>query len=76
MKNPKEENTGKKFNNAIKYSAIGFQMIATIGLLTFIGYKIDEHRNSKSQIITAIFGLLGVGIALYQAIRQVTKDSK
>jgi len=73
MENPKEENEGKKPNAAVKYSAIGFQMIATIGLLTFIGYKIDEHRNSKTNLITALFGLAGVGIALYQAIKQVIK---
>ncbi len=74
MENPKEEDTKKKVNVAVKYSAIGFQMIATIGLLTFIGYKIDEHRQSKTNLITAAFALVGVGIALYQAIRQVTRD--
>ncbi|WP_343523464.1 AtpZ/AtpI family protein [Pedobacter sp.] len=74
MENPKEEDPKKKVNAAAKYSAIGFQMIATIGLLTFIGYKIDEHRNSKSKLITAAFALAGVGIALYQAIKQVTRD--
>ena len=47
MENQKED-TKKKVNAAAKYSAIGFQMIATIGLLTFVGYKIDEHRNSIS----------------------------
>jgi hypothetical protein len=48
-------------------------MIATIGLLTFIGYKIDEHRQSKTNLITAAFALAGVGIAIYQAIRQATR---
>lgn len=73
MENPKEENTEKKVNAAAKYSAIGFQMIATIGLLTFIGYKIDEYLQKETKIITAAFALIGVGIALYQVIRQVTK---
>lgn len=73
MENPKEDDSNKKVNAAAKYSAIGFQMIITIGFLTFIGYKIDEHRNSKTRIITAAFALLGVGIALYQVIKQVTK---
>jgi len=73
MEKPKDENSEKKVNSAVKYSTIGFQMIATIGLLTFIGYKIDEHRQSKTNLITAAFALAGVGIALYQAIRQVTK---
>lgn len=73
MEKPQEENPNKKFSTAAKYSAIGFQMIATIGLFTFIGYKIDEHRNSKTNIITAMFALLGVAIALYQSIKQVIR---
>lgn len=73
MENPKEEGSNRKVNAAAKYSAIGFQMIATIGLLTFIGFKIDEHRNSKTKLITAAFALAGVGIALYQAIKQATR---
>ncbi|WP_316755897.1 AtpZ/AtpI family protein [Pedobacter aquatilis] len=73
MEKPKEENSEKKVNAAAKYSAIGFQMIATIGLLTFIGYKIDQHRQSETNIITAAFALLGVGIALFQVIRQIMK---
>lgn len=73
MEKPKEENSEKKVNAAAKYSAIGFQMITTIGLLTFIGYKIDEHRRSETNIITAAFALVGVGIALFQVIRQVMK---
>lgn len=74
MENPKEEDTKKKVNAAAKYSAIGFQMIITIGLFTFIGYKIDDYRNSETRLITAGFALLGVGIALYQVIKQVTKN--
>lgn len=74
MENPKDDNSRKKINSAAKFSVIGFQMIATIGLLTFIGYKIDEHRKSKTNIITAVFALIGVGMALYQAIKQATKE--
>ncbi|WP_316735062.1 AtpZ/AtpI family protein [Pedobacter aquatilis] len=73
MDKPEHENNGKKFSGMAKYSAIGFQMIATIGLLTFIGYKIDEYQKNESNLITAIFALIGVVLGLYQAIRQVTK---
>lgn len=74
MEEQEEKNIKKTVNNAVKYSAIGFQMIATIGLLSFIGYKIDKYRNAKTLIFTAIFGLIGVGIALYQVIKEVTKE--
>lgn len=74
MENNEDEDNVKKTSNIAKFSAIGFQMIATIGLFTFIGYKIDQHRASKTPIITAMFALVGVAIALYQAIKQATKQ--
>ena len=74
MENKTDEDRGKKMSNLAKFSSIGFQMFATIALFTFIGYKIDEHRNTKTPLITAGFALLGVSIALYQAIKQATKE--
>ena len=74
MENKKDKDVGKNMSNLAKFSAIGFQMVATIGLFAFIGYKIDEHRKSKTPIITAVFALVGVAIALYQAIKQATRE--
>lgn len=67
----------KKSNttNFAKYSGIGFQMLAIIALFTFAGYKIDGYRNSPKLIFTAVFGLIGVVISLYQVVRQLnSKD--
>ena len=72
-----ERNSDKKnrgLNSYIKYSAAGFQMLATIGLFTFIGYKIDAYRGSSQPIFTALISLIGVVISLYQVIRQVNKN--
>jgi len=68
---PKE----KKSTNFVKYTGMGFQMLATIGVFAFAGYKIDQYRNSAQMIFTALLGLLGVIISLYQVIRQLnSKD--
>jgi len=61
----------KKPVNFIKYSGMGFQMLATIGLFTFIGYKIDAYRNSPKPIFTMLLGVAGVVISLYQVVRQL-----
>lgn len=54
---------------------MGFQMLATIGVFAFAGYKIDQYRNNDKMIFTALLGLLGVIISLYQVIRQLnSKD--
>ncbi|MET3113425.1 F0F1-type ATP synthase assembly protein I [Pedobacter sp. CG_S7] len=73
MKDPnanKEENTS---SSMVKYSGMGFQMLATIGLFAFIGHKIDQHQQNKKPIFTAIFSLLGVILSLYQVIKQLNK---
>ncbi|MES2417193.1 MAG: AtpZ/AtpI family protein [Bacteroidota bacterium] len=67
----KEE--GKQANNFAKYTGVAFQMFATIGLFTFIGYKIDSYRTHKQPIYTAILGLLGVIVSLYMVVRSLTK---
>lgn len=65
------EQNDKPINNYIKYSALGFQMIAIIGVFTFIGYKIDESAAHDTKWITAIFSLIGVFASLYIVIRSV-----
>ncbi|MFM6953860.1 MAG: AtpZ/AtpI family protein [Sphingobacteriaceae bacterium] len=59
-----------------RYAGIGFQMVAIIGLFTFIGLKLDDKFETHSPIFTAIFALLGVCLALYQVIRSVLNTKK
>ena len=67
---PKKDNAASSF---IKYSSIGFQMLATIGLFAFVGYKIDQHQNNSKPIVAAILSLIGVVISLYQVIKQLDR---
>ncbi len=62
---------GKNTTNFIKYSGIGFQMLGTIGLFAFAGYKIDGYRGGHKLIFTALLGLLGVIFSLYQVVKQL-----
>ena len=70
----KSDQNKKNVNNFAKYSSISFQMLATIGLFALAGYKIDEYRNSKAPVFTAVFSLIGVVISLYQVVRQLNKN--
>lgn len=74
MTEPEENNQIKEASNFAKYTGVAFQMLATIGVMAFIGYKIDENRGSKQQIFTAIFGLIGVIVSLVQVVRSLNKD--
>ena len=63
-------------NNFAKYSAISFQMLATIGLFAFAGYKIDEGKNNKTPVFATIFSFIGVVVSLYMVIKQLNKNDK
>lgn len=71
-----EQEHKKNTTNFVKYSGLGFQMLATIGVFAFGGYKLDEYLKNAKPVCMAIFGLIGVIISLYQVVRQLNnKDS-
>ncbi|WP_461788405.1 AtpZ/AtpI family protein [Pedobacter sp.] len=67
-------NQPKPASNFVKYTAVGFQMLITIGLFAFVGYKIDQHQQNDNYIFTAILGLLGTAASLYQVVKSLNKE--
>lgn len=61
----------KLLNNYVRYTGLGFQMIAVIGVFAFIGYKLDEWQQTKQPVYTALLSVIGVCAALYQVIRSL-----
>ncbi len=57
----------------LKFTGMGFQMLAVIGICTFVGYKIDESGHHSVKWVTAVLSLTGVFISLYLVIRSVKK---
>ena len=58
-------------NSYFKFTGMGFQMLAIIGICTFVGYKIDEAGHHAVKWVTAVLSLTGVFISLYLVIRSV-----
>lgn len=79
MKEPKEA-PKKKLNNPFSayahYSGMALQMIAIIGVGTFIGYQLDEYYETEKPLFTAGFSLVSVLIAIFVIIRQLLPNSK
>jgi hypothetical protein len=73
----KDSNRDKQNANGFaKYSAISFQMLATIGLFAFAGYKLDESQNNKTPVFATLFSFVGVVLSLYMVIKQLNKNDK
>lgn len=70
-----QDNQNQKKNNPLntyaRFSGIGFQMIAIIGLGVYLGIKLDEKYPNKYKLFTIIISLLSISIALYSVIKQV-----
>ena len=71
--NEKNNSNNKPNNSYLKFTGLGFQMIAIIGVFTFIGYKIDESFNHSMKWMTAILSLVGVLISIYSVIIMLKK---
>jgi ATP synthase protein I len=69
----KEKKEQPDSNNFLKYSGLGFQMIATIGLAAYAGIKLDEYFQVKSHMFTVVLMLLGVIGSMYLVIKGLMK---
>jgi ATP synthase protein I len=72
-KNEQDENDSRPLNAYVKYSGMGFQMIAIIGIFAYAGYKIDQSANHQVKWVTAILSLVGVFISMYIVIVSLKK---
>ncbi len=56
----------------MKYAGVAMQFAVTLGLLGYLGYRIDERYDSDPWgVLSGI--LLGMGIGLWSMLRQIEK---
>ena len=53
------------------YSAIVFQMLATMGLGFWGGKKINDYFEIERNLLTIAIGFLGMGLAFYNLLHQL-----
>ncbi|QHJ08625.1 AtpZ/AtpI family protein [Hymenobacter busanensis] len=71
---PQPPNSDQKQSSQLaRYSGVGMQMLATIGLSTWLGIELDK-RMGWSPWATVVLALLGVFAAMYQIIRAASRD--
>jgi F0F1-type ATP synthase assembly protein I len=68
---------GKKLkqqsNTYLKYSSLGFQLLATIGVAGWLGYLLDKELDMEFPAFMLGFGLLGFAGMTYQIYRSINK---
>jgi hypothetical protein len=66
----------KGIANLARYSAMGFQMFAIMGLAAWGGIALDRHLNWKFPVFTFLLTIAGVVLALVYFIRDIGQFSR
>ena len=64
--------SGKKSAGFLRYSGMATQMLGTILIFTYAGYKLDEWQQNKIPVWTLILSLTSIAASLYLLIRGIT----
>jgi hypothetical protein len=70
QRNQKNKN---KFDDFIRYSSLGFEMMVIIALGTFGGYKIDQWMNNDFKGFTLGLMIISVVVSIIYGIRNILK---
>jgi hypothetical protein len=62
-----------RFDSFIRYSSLGFEMMAIIGIFTFAGYKTDEWLHNDFKGFTLGFMVVSVILAVLYGVRGLLK---
>ncbi|RAJ83247.1 putative F0F1-ATPase subunit (Ca2+/Mg2+ transporter) [Chitinophaga dinghuensis] len=57
----------------MRYAGLAFQMMTTLGLAVFAGYKLDQKIGWRFPVFLVIFSLLGLAIILWQIIKDTRR---
>ncbi len=62
-------------NSYLKYSSLGLQLFAAIGLFGWAGYKLDQYLNIGFPAFMLFFGFAAFGGMMYKVYRSVNQDN-
>lgn len=60
----------KKFDDFLRYSNMAFEMMAIMGIGTWVGWLIDGWLNFEFPVFLLVFMVLSVVGAIYYSIRK------
>ncbi len=73
MKQQKRNNQKSTFDNFIRYSSLGFEMMGIIAIFTFAGYKIDQWMENEFKGFTLGLTILSVIVAIIHGTKNLLK---
>ena len=65
----------KPYNTYLKYSGLGIQLLAAIGLFGWLGYVVDQYLKIEFPVFMLLFGFMAFGGMMYQVYKSINRDN-
>lgn len=65
----------KPYNNYLKYSSLGIQLLGAIAVAGWLGYLLDAKLGLQFPAFMLTFGFLAFGGMMYQIYRSIKRDN-
>lgn len=63
-----------QYNSYLKYSGLAVQLLATIAVCGWLGYKVDQWLGLKYPIFMLCLGLIGFAGTIYQVYKSINRE--
>ncbi len=72
---PSQNQKLKPYNNYLKYSSLGIQLLVAIFFMGWLGYLLDNYLNLKFPVFMLLFGFTAFGGMMYQVYKSINKNN-
>lgn len=72
--NEEKKNLKQEVNSYLKYSGLGLQLLLTIFVSGWVGYKVDEYFSFKFPLFMLLLGFGAFAGTLYQLYKKIKKE--
>ena len=72
--NPKPKDS-KPLNNYLRYSGLAFQMATTIGVMAYIGWKLDQWLQLDFPAFFLVFVFISFGGSFYLLVKGLNRGN-
>ena len=70
---PSRNKKSNQTNSYLRYSGLGIQLLAAIGVAGWAGYELDRYLQIKFPAFLLLFGFLAFGGMMYQIYRSINR---
>ena len=72
---PSPNQKPKPYNNYLRYSSLGFQLLAAIAFFGWLGYLLDRQLGIQFPAFMLTFGFLAFGGMMYQIYKSIKSNN-